>query len=111
MLTNKLRNISIAGVTTLALASTAAVPAVSQAQENNFAFLRSSEGLQLKTNPGTGPGCQPLFPVGGGGAPSGPIPLRSRITSVSGATQVTSAQQEVQSTAGSAMGLQVCEAG
>lgn len=110
MLNSKLRNISIGGLTAATLAASAAVPAASQALVNNFGILHSSEGFQLKAGPATGPGCQPLFPVSNP-TPPNPVPPTSKVTSVGGAQQVASAQQEVQSAVGPATGLQVCEAG
>jgi hypothetical protein len=109
--TSKIRTAVAVAVSGACLTAAAALPAASQAQYNNFGILNSAEGYKLKTNSNTGPGCQPLFPVGGSGVPTGPIPPSSKITSPTTAGAVTSAQQEVQTTVGPATGVQVCEAG
>jgi hypothetical protein len=74
MLSTRIRTTIVTLVAAASITGTAIVPAVSQAQYNNFGFLNSAEGYKLKTQGSSMP-CQPETQVevtglGIGGAPS-----------------------------------------
>ena len=106
MLTTKIRTTVVTIVATGGLAAASALPAISQAQYNNFGYLKSSEAFKLKTQGNEMP-CQPTFPVENPGIPTPVGPGGSR--TLAGAVAVINAQMEVQSTVGP-LEQQTCEA-
>lgn len=104
----KARTTIITLVASLSFAAATVAPAVSQAQRNNFAFLKSSEAYKLKTQGNNMP-CQPLMPVEGPGVPTGPLPAGGGTLTRVGAIAVQNAQQETNTLVGP-LGTQTCDA-
>jgi hypothetical protein len=108
MSTNKIRTTLLTLIATAGFTGAAIAPAASQAQYNNFGFLKSAEGYKLKTQGGYMP-CQPLNPVESPGLPSGPLPVGGAPVTKAGASAVSNAQLETKSTL-SPLETQTCDA-
>jgi len=88
MISTKIRTTVITLVAAASITGTAIVPAVSQAQYNNFGFLNSAEGYKLKTQGSSMP-CQPetqveLTGLGVGGLPSSSVATKYSKDEVNG---------------------------
>ena len=107
MLSTKIRTTIIALVAAGSTTGASMAPAVSQAQTNNFAFLRSAEGYKLK-NQGNSMPCQPVSPVENSGVPTGGLPPAGGPLNRAGVTAVKNAQEEVRTVG--LLETQACEA-
>lgn len=99
MLSSKIRTTILALVAAGSITAASVAPAVSQAQSNNFGFLKSAEGYKLKTQGNNMP-CQPLMPVESPGVPTGPLPTGGGPVTRAGAVAVQNAQLETSTTLG-----------